>query len=362
VSLLHDAIKAKQRERAARPQPESQQPVLDGFLPYVSTSSTRAGSKRAQIAVIGAAVVVLVVTSAWLAWPRDRKAPRAGRPPIILPPPVTVSQRRPVVDSSKSSTVETQVASPDAQTPDALPVDSRATSAPTTRNPQRSARREIAALPRVASADVVERTDVAGASEPVPIRAPAVDYEAQATALFNAGDLEGARDRFERATRVAPSARVWTNYGVTLHRLGDLRGASAAYRSAIGMDASYLEAWLYQGRIAAEQGETGRAIPLFQRALAINPLNADVNVELARLEYEARNWTESRRFAENALRGDATSIRANWYLGVAGDTLKDVDAAIRGYSGFLRYVGDTPDQARFVGWARTRLAELRGKP
>ena len=362
MSLLHDAIKAKQRERAARPQPESQQPVLEGFLPYVSTSSTRAGSNRAQIAVIAAAAVVLVVTSAWLAWPRDRKSTRTGRPPIILPPPVTVSQGRPVVDSPKSSPVETPVAPTNAQTPAAVAVDSRVPSLPTANGPQRAAPEETAARPRAASADVIERTVATAESEPIPIRAPTVDYEAQATLLFNAGDLAGARDKFERATRVAPSARVWTNYGVTLHRLGDLRGASAAYRSAIGMDASYLEAWLYQGRIAAEQGETGRAIPLFQRALAINPLNADVNVELARLEYEARNWTESRRFAEMALRGDATSIRANWYLGVASDTLKDVEAAIRGYSGFLRYVGDAPDQAQFVGWARTRLAELRGKP
>jgi tetratricopeptide (TPR) repeat protein len=155
---------------------------------------------------------------------------------------------------------------------------------------------------------------------------------------------------------------VWTNYGVTLQRLGDLTGAVAAYRSAIGIDPNYLEAWLYQGRVAAEQGELARAIPLLQRALAINPLNADANVELARLEYEAQNWTEARRFAEAALRGDATNIRAYWYLAVASDPIKAVDDAIRGYSGYLKYVGDTPDQTTYVGWARTRLAELGRKP
>ena len=124
----------------------------------------------------------------------------------------------------------------------------------------------------------------------------------------------------------------------------------------------YLEAWLYQGRLAVEQGDAARAVPFFQRALAINPRNADVNVELARLEFEAQNWAEARRFAETAVRTDATNVRAYWYLAVASDPLKDVEAAIRGYSGYLRYVGDSPDQTKFVGWARTRLAELQGKP
>jgi len=87
-----------------------------------------------------------------------------------------------------------------------------------------------------------------------------------------------------------------------------------------------------------------------------------VNVELARLEYESKNWTEAKRFAEEALRGDPANIRAYWFLGVASDPLKDVDGSIRGYAGFLQYVGDTPDQAKFVGWARTRLAQLRVKP
>jgi tetratricopeptide (TPR) repeat protein len=204
--------------------------------------------------------------------------------------------------------------------------------------------------------------------QPQPIKGeprivtPRVDYEAQATALFEAGDLVGARDKFELATKLAPNARAWTNYGVTLQRLGDFAAAGAAYRTAIGLDANYLEAWLYQGRLAVEQGDIGKAIPLFQRALAINPRNADVNVELARLEYEAGNWTEARRFAEAALRGDATNVRAHWYLGVASDPLKDADSAIRGYAGYLQYVGDAPDQATFIGWARTRLAALRAKP
>lgn len=190
-----------------------------------------------------------------------------------------------------------------------------------------------------------------------------VDYEAEATALFNAGDLAGARDRFQLATRFAPTARAWTNYGVTLQRLGDFAGAASAYQAAIGVDANYLEAWLYQGRLAADRGDIANAVPLFQRARAINPRSAEVNVELARLEYDSGNFTEAKRFAEEAARSDPANTRANWYIGVASDTLKDAASAIRGFTAYLQYIGAAErDQAQFVGWARQRLAALRGKP
>jgi tetratricopeptide (TPR) repeat protein len=191
---------------------------------------------------------------------------------------------------------------------------------------------------------------------------PRIDYEAKATALFNAGDLDGARENFELATRFAPTARAWTNYGVTLQRLGDYPGASSAYRAAVGVDANYLEAWLYQARLASEMKDAAKAVPLLQRALAINPHSPDVNIELARLEADAKNWTETRKFAEEAIRSDPTNARGQWYFAVASDQLKDGDAAIRGYTAYLQYVGAAErDQAQFVGWARTRLAELRGK-
>jgi tetratricopeptide (TPR) repeat protein len=190
-----------------------------------------------------------------------------------------------------------------------------------------------------------------------------IDYEAQATAAFNAGDLLAAREKFMLATRYAPTARAWTNYGVTLQRLGDNAGAAAAYQSAIGIDANYLEAWLYQGRLASDLGDIGRAIPLFHRARAINPRNADVNIELARLQYDAKNWSDARRFAEDAMRGDPTNARGHWYFAVASDQLKDTEDAIRGYSGYLQTVGAADrEQAQFVGYARERVALLKGRP
>jgi Flp pilus assembly protein TadD len=361
-------MKVAQRERAGRAQSEQSPQVIDGFFPYVSSSTSRDGSRRAlMLAFSGAAVVLLAITG-WLMWPRNTRAPGAARAPIILPPPVTVSKTPPTTDSTTDSTrapttpppAQVAAATPDAES-SPPPERSRSTDARRITSPSVPTAAEQSPQRTITPVDPANQHE-AVPTAPVRVDKPRVDYEAQATGLFNAGDLIGAREKFLLATRLAPNARAWTNYGVTLQRLGDLAGASSAYQSAIGIDANYLEAWLYQGRLAVQMGDTARAIPLFQRARAINPRNAEVNVELARLEYDAQNWTEARRFADEALRGDATNIRAYWYLAVASDPLKDVDGAIRGYSGFLQYSANAPDQATFVGWARMRLAQLRGKP
>lgn len=354
MSLISDAIKTAQKERADRAQAEkSQQQVVDGFFPYVATSPAKR-SRRVPTLVVGGLAVVLMAIVAWKMWQED---PKPSRPPIILPPPVTVSQRPPVVDSTKVAATEPQpavIAAPDtARRSGVVPPPSANRDASPLRPRGQSA---------VTTAEAAHRSDSTPAQTIRVISPVRIDYEAQAIALFNADDLPGAKGKFELAVRSAPNARAWTNYGVTLQRLGDTDGAAAAYRAAVGMDANYLEAWLYQGRLAADRRDVAKAVPLFERARAINPKNAEVNVELARLEYDAKNYGEARRFAEDALRSDGTNSRAYWYLGVASDPLKDAEGSYRGYSGYLKFVGDARNQDEFVGWARTRLAQLQSKP
>lgn len=364
MSLISDALKTAQRERTGRAQSaRDPQPLIDGFFPYVSTAPSRRRGKSGLIIALSGLAVVLLAAAGWVMWPTLTKSGPASKPaPIVLPPRVATTGTPPSTDTAAVAATEREVVAAD-------PVD------PSTENRQAPAPRQSSgagtravtrsAVPAVVSADsVIVRRDQSIPRAPVvraePIR---VDYEAQAALAFNAGDLTSAREKFMLATRSAPTARVWTNYGVTLQRLGDLSGASAAYQSAIGIDPNYLEAWLYQGRLAVQQGDVARAIPLFQRARAINPRHSDVNVELARLESEAKNWSQTRRFAEDAVRADPSNARAQWYLAVSSDELKDVDVAIRAYAAYLQTVGGAErEQAEFVGWARTRLAQLRGRP
>jgi Flp pilus assembly protein TadD len=366
VSLISDALKMAQRERNDRGQSANEpQPLIDGFFPYVSSAPTKKVSRRGLfIAISGATLLVLGVVG-FLLWP-TLTGSRNPQPksPIVLPPRVAGVTKPLTTDTATRRVVDSQVVPTDA------PVGRPAVVQDVPQAPRRATAPENPVTIRAAEPAPPRRDSaVARAIETVertPTRAqpavPRVDYEAQAAAAFNAGDLVTAREQFQLATRFAPTARAWTNYGVTLQRLGDLGGAAAAYQSAIGVDANYLEAWLYQGRLAVQMGDVAKAIPLFQRARAINPRHAEVNVELARLESEVKNWSETRRFAAEAVRSDPTNARAQWYLAVSSDQLKDPDTAIRAYTAYLQTVGAAErEQSQFVGWARQRLAELRGK-
>jgi Flp pilus assembly protein TadD len=373
MSLISDAIKTAQRERTGRAQSPGKepQPLMDGFFPYVSSSPTRSRSRLVPVAVISLATLGLLAVVGWLMLPSLTGSRTAKvKSPIILPPRAASAPARkdsaPTRADSRAAEAVDSIAAPTAS--GSGPRNGMAP-APVSRSSE--PRRQTAlrsADPRSTRSDTtIVNAGQRLAQAPAPARNDAaptrVDYEGQATVLFNAGDLAGARDKFMLATRYAPTARAWTNYGVTLQRLGDLTGAAAAYQSAIGIDANYLEAWLFQGRLAELQGDAAKAVPLFQRARSINPRNSEVNVELARLESDARNWTEARRFAEDAVRGDPSNARAHWYLAISTDQLQDFEAATREYAAYLQTVGSAErDQSRFVGYARQRLTELRGKP
>ena len=370
MSLISDALRTKQREASARSVGEAQ-PLLDGFFPYASADAKRPRRQLMPILVVGGVGAALLAVTAFLIFSKPEKAtPTVKRPPIVLPPPVTVAQVPAPADSATSAT-DTPVADP-------------ASGEGPRQNVASEQRRPVVGTPAPVS-DGRAASTVAASETPVRVqadapvasnasipRAPAtrtaatattVDYEAQATLAFNAGDLAGAREKFQLATRYAPTARAWTNYGVTLQRLGDNAGAASAYQAAIGIDANYLEAWLYQGRLASDLGDIDRAIPLFQRARAINPRHADVNIELARLAYDAKNWSESRRFAEEATRSDPANARGHWYVAVASDQMRDPDAALRAYTAYLQAVGGAErGHEQFVGYARERIALLRSKP
>jgi tetratricopeptide (TPR) repeat protein len=197
----------------------------------------------------------------------------------------------------------------------------------------------------------------------VSVESPRPNLETEAVTAFNAGDYQTARTRFEASLRATPTASGWTNYGVTLEKLGDARSAAAAYQKAMGVDPNYLNAWLYLARIYSAGGDVQRAVPLLNRALEIDPTNSDVNADLAELEFKIGAFPEARHNADVATRSNPSNPRAHYYLALAADTLKDRDLARRGFEDFLRTIaGQERENSASVGYARIRLQELKGKP
>ncbi len=368
MSLISNALRTKEKERAASRAESAResQPLIDGFFPYVSTDVKGPRSRLVPALIVSGVVGLLAVIA--LIWSRPEQAQSgASQAPVVTPKTaiITRSQATDTIGPRTAPASETgsAVRSPGVNDGVASQLARGERPSGSTRNSGSDPANRVAVAPaQEAPVSAVASIPRPPTRENQPVT-PRVDHELEATMAFNAGDLATARDKFLLATRFAPTARAWTNYGVTLQRLGDTDGAASAYQSAIGIDANYLEAWLYQGRLASDRGDMGKAIPLFQRARAINPRHAEVNIELARLEYDAGNWTDARRFAEEATRGDPANSRGHWYFAVASDQLKDSDAAIRGYSSYLRAVaGAEREQPQFVGYARERIAFLRERP
>jgi Tfp pilus assembly protein PilF len=406
VSLIINALRIKGREDPASIGSGSDfagKPLLDGFFPYVSGSRSRTRSRFLNVLLLSTAVVALLGVGIWFAIPTLNRAFELGRasslkatpPRAVSPspqislessappashslPPVSVATA-PVPDSPARSvsgqhssvgsggsgvraSVHRQSSSPTAglshSRADAapkLPLKALADASPVVRSVDpTSSLRDTA----------VVQSNQAMAPLPVPARsAPTIrrNYEVEATSLFNSGDYEGARAKFVLATRTAPTASAWTNYGVTLERLGEMGSAAAAYRSAFGIDPNYLPAWLYLGRLYARKGDLDKATASFQRALQIEPENADVNTELAQLEWNSHNAVETRRFARVATASDSTNFRAHWFLAIASDALNDAPTARSEFSAYLRMVDPAGrENVDAVGWARERLQVLRG--
>ncbi|HEY6220744.1 MAG TPA: tetratricopeptide repeat protein [Gemmatimonadaceae bacterium] len=372
MSLINDALKTAQRERSGQVQSGSGgQPLLDGFFPYTSTGSPKGQANRARVALIAGAGLVVFGVGLWFAVPMVRAALRSapkqtqgiGPSPQQSGPAPTVTPVAPPEQVAAAAAETTSVDSTQARTPAENPTVDR------------QVQHKSRGRPTVTAADpgAVRREAIAQPSEPlsgppdrggsVSVEAGRPNLEAEAVAAFNTGDYQTARVRFEAALRAIPTASGWTNYGVTLEKLGDQRGAAAAYQKAMGVDPSYLNAWLYLARIYSAGGDVQRAVPLFNRALEIEPTNSDVNADLAELEFKMGAFPEARRYAGVAARSNPSNPRAHYYLALSADTLKDRDLARRGYEDFLRTIaGQERENSASVGYARVRLQELKGKP
>ena len=126
MSLISDALKTAQRERSGQAATGSaDQPLLEGFFPYVSTSAPTGRSRRTRIAMISVWALVALIVVMWFGVPMLRRA-ASGRPGKV--PPAVLSQGQPAIvpvtpPVQVASPVDTQVAA--AAVPEPAPMAAR---------------------------------------------------------------------------------------------------------------------------------------------------------------------------------------------------------------------------------------------
>ncbi len=110
-----------------------------------------------------------------------------------------------------------------------------------------------------------------------------------AIALFQAGRVPAAIDRFKQALRLKPDyAEAYGNFGRVLFQTGDLAGALENLSNAIKHGREDADLHNLAGMCLVRLGRTAEARAHFERALQLNPQHADAKANLDWVRAQAK--------------------------------------------------------------------------
>jgi Tfp pilus assembly protein PilF len=181
----------------------------------------------------------------------------------------------------------------------------------------------------------------------------------QALAAQRAGDLDGARQIYERAINVGPvSAALYNNYGALLNAVGNSRDAIAMLRLALSIDRAYTNAWINLAVAEDASGDHGAAVGALEQALKLDPANRDAKINLAEQYLALGVYRDARRIAEDVIGVDPTFPAGHYVLARALEAGKELPAAAREFTRFLELGGATGHPA-LEGQVRAHINAIR---
>jgi len=111
------------------------------------------------------------------------------------------------------------------------------------------------------------------------------------------------------------------NLGIMYANAGDLAGAEAAYREALGVDDQFYMAKVNLATVCAQQGRTGEAEKLLRELIRDHPELHELNSSLAMLLAEQGRYEQSREFFLKAAKLMPGQTRILYNLGLLENTL-----------------------------------------
>jgi Tfp pilus assembly protein PilF len=363
VSLISEALKEAQRERTARAGPRAAATIVETVFPYPS-SKKRAAPSRALIAAV--AVAVVVIAGAALGWrwyaqrtthPVNVRPNRVVTAPPVAPPASAPAEAKSLkVDAPASPSVSPTVSSTAAPAPSrsvAVPqkkveivptqVVVKDSAAPKQVAPAAPATTPPAPAP-AASAPVSSAPAVQPQGSPAAVRVvldpsgarPSDSLFAQAYAEQRRGNLEMARDLYEKALRKPPVApELYNNYGALLASGGNHTAAIAMYNLGLQQNQGDARLWTNLAQSLNASGRHAEAMSAYQQAAKLDPANGIVKTRLA-AEYLAIGDTASaRRAYEEAARTSAKDAAVHHAYGTFLVSQRDYRSAIREFQLFV---------------------------
>lgn len=134
----------------------------------------------------------------------------------------------------------------------------------------------------------------------------AASYNNKIRILIQADRLDEAARASNAAVNALPTcAGAWSNMGVVLHTNGNVDWATTCFEKALSLDEGNMVAITNLAAMKVAAGESGVAINLYQRALALHPDDVSYLYALALLLKEVGDWEQSRQLFERCLQLDA---------------------------------------------------------
>lgn len=375
MSLIADALKAAQKEKARRSTPL--RTTQETYFPFRIPERASGGPFFSPL-VIGAAVAVAAIALTVMV--------------VVFSPTRKPETRTPAVAALPDSTqamlvLETPGATDDSLLPDSAAYEPSELNAPeefVTEDPVLAPRTPARPVPQAtrsqrsgqdaqASGDMLP--SIGGVAPPrtgsetggrlqITVDRPITSAGASGSGLFEQGlaaqrrgDFETAKNRYLQASYENPrNPDIWNNLGTAYLALRDVSAAEAAFRQATEVDARFPAAWSNLGIVFAQQGRGSEAIVALQEAVRLDPANGGAKVNLAIQLHQSGALADARKLLEDALRTDPALAEAHYELGRILEKQNDRAGAAREYRLFLSTAGNRFPQLQQL--VRGRLAAL----
>lgn len=170
---------------------------------------------------------------------------------------------------------------------------------------------------------MIQRDDLAGREFAEAVRLAPASAEVHyflGRYLMRRGQYDNAASELRRTTELDPSnKKAFENLGITLARLGSPAAALEALQRAVSLDEQDRthseEPYLSLAHFYRDQNNTASALPLAQRATAINPHSEEAFLQLALACRAGQNWSAALKALQSAAALNPTTAGTQYLLG-----------------------------------------------
>ncbi|MCG6911872.1 MAG: tetratricopeptide repeat protein [Deltaproteobacteria bacterium] len=186
----------------------------------------------------------------------------------------------------------------------------------------------------------------------------AVSLNISGDVLYQAGDIKGAADEFERGLRIDPRDENLNNsLGVCYGELGDLAGALGYFETVLAINPNSVLALHNAGYVKAMLDDPEGALAYFMRADAQDGSIFEIAFHTGKLLVEAGHQERAKPYLERAVKLNPAFGKAHYLMGECSRGMGLTDEAVRAYKSAIRRNPNDADALSALGLLYDEMGE-----